>query len=124
MGSIYSATKTTVIRNGNVQSQTTCLSFVCSAGVYAIIDGNGYMWLGASSSQISATSGNGSWQPASIEWMNGSNSSDGWVYLGSGQTQVSKAMVITFASGTPYLGSYTANADGTITVDGIVYGIR
>ena len=124
MGSIYSATKTTVIRNGNVQSQTTCLSFVCSAGVYAIIDGNGYMWLGASSSQISATSGNGSWQPAAIEWMNGSNSSDGWVYLGSGQTQVSKAMVITFASGTPYLGSYTANADGTITVDGIVYGIR
>ena len=56
--------------------------------------------------------------------MNGSNSSDGWVYYGSGATQVSKAMVITFASGNPYLGSYTANADGTITIDGIVYGIR
>ena len=122
MGSIISAVKTTVIRGGDVKSQTTCLSIICANGVYANIDGSWYTWMGTSA--ISATSGNGSWQPADIQWFNGSNSNDGWLYMGNGATQVSKAMVITFASGTPMLGSYSGNADGTITIDGVVYGIR
>ena len=122
MGSIISAVKTIVIRGGDVKSQTTCLSIICANGVYANIDGSWYTWMGTSA--ISATSGNGSWQPADIQWFNGSNSNDGWLYMGNGATQVSKAMVITFASGTPMLGSYSGNADGTITIDGVVYGIR
>ena len=125
MGSIISAVKTRVIYNGNAGSTTTCLSIICSNGVYANIDGTWHTWIGASSDQISATSKGGTWYPASIMWMNGSNSNNGWVYYNGGNsTQVDAAMKITFGSSSPMLGSYSANADGTITIDGVVYGIR
>ena len=123
MGSIISAVKTTVIRGGDVKSQTTCLSIICANGVYANVDGSWHEWMGTSA--ISATSGNGSWQPADIQWFNGSNSKGGWLYNGEkGATQVSQAMVIIFAGKTPIVAYYSRNADGTITIDGLVYGTR
>ena len=129
LGKIIDAQKTIVLRNGNAADRTTCLAIKCEKGVFAVIDGTKYPWGGASTSgEVSATSGDGSWHPATIiaKGWDKKSLAKGWFYQasdGSGShTQMSEANCNTYAVFDPRLESYKPNNDGTITCDGTVYG--
>ena len=129
LGKITSANKTVVLKNGNAADRTTCLTITCENGLYANIDGNWYTWIGAATSGVvSATSGDGSWHPATIiaKGWDKESLAKGWVYQASdgssSHTQMSAANCNTYGVSDPRLGSYNTNNDGTITIDGTVYG--
>ena len=129
LGKIIGAQKTIVLKNGNAADRTSCLAIKCERGVYAVIDGTDYTWVGATTSGvISATSGDGSWHPATIiaNGWDKESLAKGWIYQASdgssSHTQMSAANCNTYAVSDPRLGSYNTNNDGTITIDGTVYG--
>ncbi|MDY4842330.1 MAG: hypothetical protein SO314_08215 [Alphaproteobacteria bacterium] len=129
LGKIIGAQKTIVLKNGNAADRTSCLAIKCERGVFAVIDGTKYTWVGASTSgEVSATSGDGSWHPATIiaNGWDKESLAKGWIYQASdgssSHTQMSAANCNTYAVSDPRLGSYNTNNDGTITIDGTVYG--
>ena len=129
LGFVTGASKTIILRNGDASNRTECLAILCTNGVYANIDNRWYTWVGATTSgTVSATqrSGESTWHPATIEYM-GSDKSDGWVYLPSdgsqSQSQMSASNCQTSGISTPVLSvSVADNGDGTITIDGTVFG--
>ena len=129
LGFVTGASKTIILRNSDAGNRTECLAILCTNGVYGRIDGRWYAWEGAKTSGIvSAAQGTGeaTWHPATIEFMT-SDKSDGWVYLPSDGSQsapqMSAANCQTYGISTPVLSvSVADNGDGTITIDGTVYG--
>lgn len=130
LGKVIGAQKTIVLRNGTQADRTNCLAVKCEYGVYAEIDGISYTWKGASTDGVvSATSGDGSWHPAVIIALSGwdkESLAKGWIYRStdgsSSHTQMNAANCNIYGVFDPRLGSYNANSDGTITIDGKVYG--
>ena len=129
LGKVIGASKTIVLRKGNAGDRTNCLAVKCEYGVYAEIDGTSYTWKGASTDGVvSATSGDGSWHPAVIiaSGWDKESLAKGWLYQSTdgsnSHTQMSEPNCNTYGVFDPRLGSYNANSDGTITIDGKVYG--
>ena len=122
-GQILGAQKTIVIRNGDVSNRTECMAIICTNGVYALIDGSYYAWLGASTSGVVSAASNGSWHPATIISVNPNDYNSGWVYAGSGASNnfsVSACNIQKVYS--PILSvSFVDNGNGTYTIDGLVY---
>lgn len=129
LGFVTGASKTIILRNSDAGNRTECLAILCTNGVYGRIDGRWYTWEGAKTSGIvSAAQGTGeaTWHPATIEFMT-SDKSDGWVYMPSDGSQsapqMSAANCQTYGISTPVLSvSVADNGDGTITIDGTVFG--
>ena len=123
------AYKTIVLVNGNAKTRTECLALGCTNGVYALINGQWYTWVGASTDGVfSASMGNTKkWNPAIVTPAHLGKWEEGWAYQTTNGADAifSVANVNTENVRTPLLGiSIVDNQDGTYTIDGVVYGSR
>ncbi len=134
LGKITGAEKTIVLRDGNPADRTECLAIKCTNGIYANIDGTWYRWVGApTGGVVSATKGQGAttWHPARIEPMGGptwndKNLSTGWTYVATDTSESHSSLLVSAIIekiSTPKLScSVKDNGNGTMTIDGTVYG--
>lgn len=129
LGKVTGAEKTIVLRDGNPSDRTECLAIKCTNGIYANIDGTWHRWVGAlTDGVVSATKGQGAtkWHPAKIEKLDPKDWLSGWTYIDTDNSSSASSIIATTiidAVKTPILGySYQDNGDGTVTIDGKVYG--